>query len=202
MFKKFIPILIIFIFLSNTSIASTQDVENFVDKVADRIIKIVTNKNSSEKTKSSQILKMINDEFDVKWMSRFTLGRSYRKLSDSQQESYIDLYTQYLCNNYSPILMKYSDESYKISKVMKTGSKDYDVDVSILRKGGAPAIALRYHVKEVSPDSYKAVDMVVEGISTILSQRSEFSYIVQEKGIDGLLEDLRGGKVKKQHNID
>ena len=93
MFKKFIPILIIFIFLSNASIASTQDVEKFVDKVADRIIKIVTNKNSSEKTKSSQILKMINDDIYFQPMTTCPGFPDHLPIHQNYLES-----VQYLCS--------------------------------------------------------------------------------------------------------
>ena len=198
MLKKLIPIFTIFIFLNNASIADVQAVEYFIDEVAARIIKTVTNKNISSTTKSSQLCNLIDNEFDIKWMSRFALGKNYRKLSDYQRSSYTKLYANYLCNNYSPILMKYSDESYKINKVIKTGKKDYDANVVIFRKGGAPPIKLTYHVKEVGTENdssaYKSVDMIVEGVSTILSQRSEFSSKVQRDGIDGLLEELRGIK--------
>ena len=113
--------------------------------------------------------------------------------SDVGKEEYLDLYTYYLLDNYSPILMKYSDEKYNIIKISKSGNKDYDADINVIRKDGPP-LKLRYHIKEDLPGQYKAVDMLVEGVSTILNQRSEFSHIIQEKGLSNLLNNLRERK--------
>ncbi len=198
--KKFVYIFILVISYTSITIAGTKEVQEFADDVANKIISIVK-KNTDQKVKSQQLYELIKSNFDVQWMSRFTLARNYKKLSEEQRRSYIDLYSSYLNNSYSPILMKYSDESYKINKVTKSGPKDYDVDITIVRKDASP-LKLKYHIKEVAPKSYKAVDMVIEGVSTILNQRSEFASIIQNKGIDGLLGDLREGKIKSKHNVD
>lgn len=188
---KFYLVLIAAIFAyGNLTFAHEQEVLNFSTNIADNIISIVNNKKSSEGAKKQQILSIIKKDFDVTWMSRFALGKSYRELSQNQKEKYTELYTHYLLANYFPILMKYEDESYKVTKINKANNNGYDVDIQVDRKNAQP-ILIRYHIKKSKDAKYKVVDMVVEGVSTILSQRSEFSHILQNSGIDGLMQTLQ-----------
>ena len=41
-------------------------------------------------------------------------------------------------------------------------------------------------------EGYKVIDVSVEGISMLHTHRVEFASVVNRKGIDGLLDDLRG----------
>jgi phospholipid transport system substrate-binding protein len=36
-----------------------------------------------------------------------------------------------------------------------------------------------------------AIDVIVEGVSLIVTQRSEFSAVIERRGMDGLLAELR-----------
>lgn len=187
----------IFILFCMPVAAGDQEVKTFVDKVAHEIIGIVKNKTSPASAKDPQILEVLKRNFDIKWMSKFTLGKHYKELSEDQKKQYFDLYTYYLLANYSPILMKYSDEKYNIVRVMKADKNSYDVDVDIIRNEG-PKIKLRYHITEEKQNEYKAVDMLIEGVSTILNQRSEFAHIVQSRGIEGFLQELRNKKASRE----
>jgi phospholipid transport system substrate-binding protein len=39
--------------------------------------------------------------------------------------------------------------------------------------------------------TYKILDVIVEGISMLATQRSEFAAVVRSQGVDGLIEVLR-----------
>ena len=41
----------------------------------------------------------------------------------------------------------------------------------------------------ISP--YKIVDVMVAGVSMVVTQRSEFGAVIQRQGVDGLIESLR-----------
>ena len=41
------------------------------------------------------------------------------------------------------------------------------------------------------PDGHKILDVIVDGISMISTQRSEFASVMQKHGVDGLIETLR-----------
>lgn len=170
------------------SSANEADIKDFVTDVANGIIKVVKNKNTSVDYKANKLLKIIKSNFDTPWMSKFALGRDYKTLSSSDKKKYKKLYEHYLRNTYFPILIKYDNESYAITRVIKTGTNHYNAAVRIMKPGRSP-IDIDYTVK-YQGGGYKLLDMSIEGVSTIFTQRSEFSSVLKEGGTDALFEKL------------
>lgn len=176
------------------SFAQEEKVRNFTDKVAGQLINIMANTSDSTEQKRKKVKETINYAFDVQWMGRFALGISYKKLSEPQKETFNNLYSNYLLNNYFPILMKYEkDDSYEIVKVQKIDEKDYDVKIKLFTKKSEEPINLKYRARD-NNGSLKFLDMIVENVSTLSSQRAEFTSIIQRSGIDALFKQLDSGK--------
>ncbi len=179
---------------SQFSSASEEDIKKFVSHVADDIIKIVKNDNTSKDYKANKLLRIIKSNFDTPWMSKFVLGRDYKTLSSNQKKKYKKLYENYLRNTYFPILMKYDNESYSITRVIKTGTNHYNVAVRIMKAGRSP-IDMDYTVK-YQGGGYKLLDMSIEGVSTIFTQRSEFASVLKQSGTDALFDKLEKTQIE------
>lgn len=188
-----------FMCVTITLTADEVKAKNFVDKVAKDIIKTVSNESMSDVQLKSSLRKIILSNFDITWMSKFVAGQAYKNLSEEKKQEYTEAYSSYLISSYLPILRKYTNESYSINKTTVTGPKNFDVDVIILRNNGKPPLSLRYHIVELENGDVKARDMVIEGVSTILNQRSEFINTIQSKGVEGLIAELKSGANKNKN---
>jgi phospholipid transport system substrate-binding protein len=77
-------------------------------------------------------------------------------------------------------------------KVMPLHMKADDTDVTVhnqyIRPGGKP-IQLDYQMRKTE-GGWKIYDIVVEGVSLVLTYRSEFDAVVKQQGIDGLIKRL------------
>ena len=175
------------------SSANETEVKNFVSGVADDIISIVKHRSAASNRKADKLLSLIKSNFDTEWMGRFVLGRDYRTLSSSEKNRYHKLYNHYLRNTYFPILMKYEDESYHITRIIKTGTNLFNVSVVISRPGKS-GIDLDYTVKQKG-SRYKMLDMSIEGVSTVFTQKSEFGSVLSKNGIDGLFNRLSRAQI-------
>ena len=69
------------------------------------------------------------------------------------------------------------------------GRNDALVSTQILSQG--PPLAVDWRVRELDDNSLVAIDVIVEGVSLIVTQRSEFGAVVERQGMDGLLTELR-----------
>ena len=93
--------------------------------------------------------------------------------------------------------MKYdSDDSYEILRIQKVDQKDHDVKIKLITKKSENPIMLNYRVRSADGADYKCLDMVVEGISTLISQRAEFISIIQSSSVDNFLKELESQHVK------
>ena len=63
------------------------------------------------------------------------------------------------------------------------------VSTRILSEG--PPLAVDWRVRERDDKSLVAIDVIVAGVSLIVTQRSEFGAVIERHGIDGLLAELR-----------
>lgn len=168
-----------------------EEVRAFVDGVASNVIEIVGSKDAYG-IKANKLRSTMDKTFDLEWMARFTLATSYRNLADSQKKVFNQLYADYLFYSYLPNLMRFNNESFRILRVKNIDEKNFLVDTEILRHDGKAPISINYLIKRNKNSAeLKVVDMIIENISTISAQRSEFSEVVASKGIDGLFSAMK-----------
>ena len=182
--------------ISVLSFTQEENVKTFIDKVAHQLINTIKNPNTFLKNKRNKVKDIINNNFDVTWMSKFVMGINYRKLSNNQKKRYQSLYLNYLLSNYFPILEKYdSDDSYEILKIQQVDTKDYDAKIRLVTKKNKNPIMLKYRIR-CTYMNYKCLDMIVEGVSTLISQRAEFTSVIQHSGIKFFLNKLEIQNIK------
>jgi len=164
----------------------------FVDGLADKAINALTVPNISTTERSNRFRVLLNENFAVKTIARWVLGRHWNKATEGQQEEYMRLFEDLLVVTYVDRFAKYSGEQLKISKTQTAGDKDIVVYSDIMRNdGGKPLdVAWRLRTKD---GSFKIVDVMVEGVSMGQTQRSEFASVIRQNGgkIEGLLAELR-----------
>ena len=71
---------------------------------------------------------------------------------------------------------------------MKPGDTEATVQNQFTR-GGAQPVKIDYSMRKTDA-GWKIYDIVVEGVSLVLTYRSEFDAVVKQDGIDGLIKRL------------
>ena len=83
----------------------------------------------------------------------------------------------------------YEGQTINVSPVrMKPGDSDATVHNTFVRSGGKP-IGFDYSMRKTE-QGWKIYDIVVEGVSLVLTYRSEFDNVVKQEGVDGLIKRL------------
>src|SRR5215831_5899291 len=142
-------------------------------------------------------------DFDVPGIARFVLGRYWRLASSAQQQEFLALFENYIVLTFSGRLSQYV-ESGDAPRV--TGSK-LDPEGAVvasqinLANGGGPRagghgatvlpIRVDWHLTAQN-GSYKINDVVVDGISMAVTQRSEVTSAIERQGgqVQALLATL------------
>jgi phospholipid transport system substrate-binding protein len=62
------------------------------------------------------------------------------------------------------------------------------VRTQFVRAGGQP-LPIEFHMRQTDR-GWKVYDIVVEGVSLVITYRSEFDAVVKQEGIDGLIKRL------------
>ena len=138
-----------------------------------------------------QGLKVLLDEStDIELIARLVLGRSWRQASPAQQQEYVRLFKDLVIQTMAERLSWYTGETFEITGTKPVDDRDTMVATRILRPSGKPPVQVDWRVRE-SDGRFLLVDILAEGVSLVVTQRAEATEVISQRGIDGLLADLR-----------
>ncbi len=125
---------------------------------------------------------------DIEWVGQFVLGRHWKEAKPEQQQRFLSAYRSFMVGSYTTRLRDYSGDDYTVSAPRTAGEGRSALTMKVKRAQGAPVV-IDYKIRK-SGDGYKIYDLVVEGISLITTQRSEFDSVVSQNGLDFLIDAL------------
>ena len=128
--------------------------------------------------------------FDIPIVGRFVLGRHWKTATKEQRTEYMAVFVDFIVRVYASRFDSYGGELFTARSVIDDESGDKIVRAQIVRPSGGDPIAVDFRVR-MRDEGYKVIDISVEGISMLHTHRVEFASVVNRKGIDGLLSDLR-----------
>ena len=162
----------------------------FMQSLGSKAIGELTNPAVPQPERQARFRALLDEHFDVPAIAKFTLGRYWRTATDEQRTEFSKLFEDFIVQSYSTRFAEYHGESFQVagssvdesgvtvvhSKIDMPSSEDIRVDWHLRAAGG----------------SFVIVDIVVEGVSMAVTQRSEFASVIQSRGgVAGLLEALR-----------
>ena len=169
---------------------ATDGPDDFIRTVGQIAIKSLTNKEITQDQREEQFRKILNAQFEVKVLARFTLGRFWRRTSEKQQKEYTGLFEDFIVKAYASRFADYQGYNFVVGKVRNINERDNLVQSEV---GLAYGRKIPIHWRVRNGKEFKIVDVLVEGVSMAITQRDEFSSIINQSGgkIDGLLVALR-----------
>jgi phospholipid transport system substrate-binding protein len=185
---KFLYLALCLLILPVTAHATESDVRSFADSLAQEALTIVKNEELSKTGKQRRLEDLFTTRVDVEWVARFVLGKYWRTASEEQQKAYLDNYRRFVVSHYSDRLTDYNEQQYTIKSVRAENDKEYVVSMEIINPGEANVL-LDYRVRDTDT-GYKIYDIIVEGVSMITTQRSEFDSVISRNGLDYLIDAL------------
>jgi phospholipid transport system substrate-binding protein len=169
-----------------------KNAEQFISGLASQAIEALTKPEISKQEREKRFRVMLADNFAVKTIARWVLGRHWKKASDAEKTEYLHLFEELLVVTYVDRFSSYSGESLKIVKSLVNNPKDAMVFSEIARQGTQP-VHVDWRVRTSDSVTFKIIDVMVEGVSMGQTQRSEFASVIRQHGgkVEGLLAELR-----------
>ena len=187
--------LIAFLSSNNAWADDSKQAGEYINNINTKIIAIASNKNVSDIKRRDQLIIFIDGIVDSDWIAKFVLAKHYRSATDVQKEQFKNLYRQFLINTYAPKFNSFGDQRFEVKGV--TNQDKYYVVKCVFYPKNSANVLVDFRIRK-NPDSadFKVLDIVIEGISLIETQRSEFGSAIAASGLDKFLVDL-DERVKK-----
>lgn len=173
-------------------VAPAATPSSYVQSVGELALSTISNPSLSDADKRATLEKLFHENLDFQWVAQFVMGRYWRQATDEQKARYVDAYKNFLTKHYTSRFSEYTSGSFKITGE-KPGTDTGETVVGMEIKGnnaGEPPILIDYRVRAEN-GGYKVFDIIVEGVSLIQTQRSEFGAVLNKEGIDGLISRLQ-----------
>ena len=173
--------LFISIGFSNTAVfASSPDPLEQLRPHVENIISIL--KDDKEPDKIDRIMVVVQQRFDFKEMAKRVLGKNWRKLSSTEREEFVGLFTELLKYAYVSQVTTYSDQQVAFGKQRIKGKR---AQVETMVIDGPREIQVSY-IMLLRSDQWKVYDIVVEGVSLIRNYLEQFRGILKSSNYSEL----------------
>lgn len=172
------------------SVRAAERPADFVQRLGDQATRVVSDATLLRSERRAALSQMLEDYFDLDLISRAVLGRHWRNATPEQRRSYRGVFKAYVLATYGRRLEGYAGETLEVGRARDEGRKGMLVSSRMHRPQGSP-IAVAWRLR---PDngSWRVYDMVVEGVSMIMTHRGEFDAVIRQSGsLEGLLEKLQ-----------
>ena len=172
---------------SNTALV--DDARAFIETLSGDAIGVLEDQNLNDDAREKAFRALLAQNFDMNYIARFTLGRNARTASKADVRAYHSLFDDYVIQAYASRLTAYAGEEITVRAAKAVGTKDILVLTDIKNPASGQTFAAEWRVRPRGP-VFRVIDIKIEGISMVITQREEFSSIIKRKGMGGLIKTL------------
>ena len=161
-----------------------QTVETHVN----RLLAVLQDHSQKKESKEEAIRAISSSLFDFTELSRFTLGRNWRKFNSEQQKTFVVLYRKLLESVYMDRLLQYKNQKVVMQKETALSDNRAEVLTNVVAAGSSIAMGYKMIRKDAT---WKVYDLVIENVSLVRNYRSQFSSLLAKNPPAKLLDILR-----------
>jgi phospholipid transport system substrate-binding protein len=168
--------------------------EQLVQKITDDVLAAVKSDKQLAAGDKQKAIKVAEEKVlpyvDFEYATRLAVGRAWRQATPEQKKELVGQFRNMLVRTYSNSVSGYEGQTLKIlpSRSNDKSADEATVRTQFVRSGGQP-LGIEFQMHKAG-DAWKVYDINVEGVSLVLTYRSEFDAIVKQQGIDGLIKAL------------
>lgn len=164
----------------------------FLKSLAEKAVTSLTGADAPRPERIERFRAMFRENFAVRSIGKFVLGRNWRRASKSERREFLALFEDLMVMTYVDRFQRYAGEALEVTRSRAENDSVATVFSEIKRPRGAKPIRIEWRVG-TNGAVYKILDVIVEGASMSNTLRSDFGSILRREGnrISGLLAALR-----------
>lgn len=177
----------------NIAFAAPQDAVNQVKENASQVLSILkkaNGKNDAAVKKEAENYAL--PYFDFERMTRTAVGVQWNQATPAQKAALVKEVRTLLVRTYSQQMLAYKNAKVEVHNqpVVRNGGKTVDVKATVTPVGQKP-VQMVFNTAP-SGNKYLVYNLVIEGVvNLVVAQNKQFAPVLQQKGIDGLIADLK-----------
>lgn len=145
---------------------------------------------SQDKDKlQAMVLKRMAPHFNFNRMTQLSMGKHWGTASSAQKGAISKEFRQLLARTYANSMFTFRNEQIAVQGKQKGNERSTTVKVRVSSSSGQPVdLLLRMENRN---ERWQVIDVVVDGISLVITYRGAFNEGIAKAGIDGLIADMK-----------
>ena len=137
-----------------------------------------------------RIAPVIQENFDLRFITRFTLGRYWPDLSAEQRDTIVDVFSRWTVVHYASQFDGYSGEQFETISI-EPARRGREFVRTVLKVSNDPAenVTLDYLLHETDA-KWRIVNVIANGVSDLSLKRADYGAVIKAQGLDGLIAKL------------
>ena len=181
--------------------ASEQQPSQIIETAANDLLKALDGHRDAYRDHPSKIQTLVDQyilpHVDTQFAAQLVLGRYWRTATPQQRQRFVDAFYHSMLNNYGTAIVQFTSNTLKVYPTnVSPGTKNATVRTEMERSSGAP-LSVNYYM-HMTPQGWKAWDVVIDGVSYVMSYRQDFSSQIAQQGIDAVINRLERGEKPAQ----
>jgi phospholipid transport system substrate-binding protein len=188
-------VLVALCFAACAGLARAQDraPEQLIQSITDEVMAALSTDKELAAGDKDKALKLAEDKvlphIDFEEATRLALSRAWSQASAEQKRRLVTEFRAMLLRTYTNAVSVYSGTQAKyLPSRSKAQGTEATVRYQFSRDGGRP-LQVAYEMRRTG-EAWKIYDISVEGMSLVLTYRTEFDGIIKQEGIEGLIRRL------------
>ena len=179
----------------DVSVKDPNDPNELLAAKWNAVLKVLQAKDLDQKTKERIMDKIISPVFDFPLMGQLALGKTHwPKLNPAQREKFIRLFVERLKALYLEKTAFYTEEKVTLKPGVQ---KKNTIQIPMVLTSNGKESTILYKLRKVDEQSrskadvrWKIYDVEIEGVSILLTYRSQFDDILRRGTVQDLLSHL------------
>ena len=165
------------------------NIKSEMDGKIQEITRILQTESLSLENKKEQIAPTVDTIFDYKTMSKISLGKKWKTLSATEQESFTNKFETKLKNSYFEKLELYTDQKVVVRNLEKVKSTRIHLHTDIIGVEDTYEIIYKFY-KVKNTNDWRIYDVEITGVSIIQTYRKQFTEFLKTKSFTELVASL------------
>lgn len=153
-----------------------------------RVLQVLEKNQTNTEARRQAIRKIVDEYFNFDEMAKRSIGPVWNEQAPDKQQEFVESFSQFLFNVYIDKIEKYTGEKITYNSQQVNG--DYASVKAVVHGYNATNIPIIYRL-HLDDGSWKAYDVVIDGIDLVNNYRSQFGDILSRHSFDYLLKLLK-----------
>ena len=177
-------------FAENKDPAEQQKAREFIESFSERAIAVLNNKELTEAETLGEYRSILNEAFALDYIALISLSRHRKKATEAELKEYFDLFPEFILKVNSTRLQKLDTTKIEIDKVTPHAKSDIFIRTKAYNSDNR-SIDVDWRVRSDKNGNVRIIDVKIEGISLVATQRDDFTARISSSGISGLNQYMK-----------